>query len=143
MIVSLGKELSLQNIYDTDDFVRSTIHDQLKRFLSSFPKGSVGCVGKYKNGISMDFCEICAEINALKEVVVPYEDNDHSWPDPVKKKFKEIIKKSESVKLVSTGAFNPKKIKDMDSYIINKADYVIDIEISESGPRIKIKKNEP
>lgn len=142
MIVSIGKEICLQNVYDGDDRVRSKVYDQLKKFLSSFPKGSLRCIGKYKNGISMDFCDICAEMNSLKEVVVPYEDNDHCWPDPVKKKFKEIIKKSDSIKLVSTGAFNPKKIKDMDAYILKKIDYIIDIEIINSEPLIKIKKNE-
>lgn len=140
MIVSIGSEICLQNIYDSDDAIRSRIHDQLRKFLISLPKGSLHCIGKYKNGISMDFCGICAEMNALKEVVVPYEDNDHCWPDPIKKKFKEIIKKSDSIKLFSTGAFNPKKIKDMDAYILKKTDYIIDIEITNSGPKIKIKK---
>ena len=90
----------------------------------------------------MDFCEICARIGILKEVVVPYEDNDHSWPDPIKTKFKEIIKKSESIRLVSRGGFNPKKIKDMDDYISKNSDYTINIEISNLTPIVTLIKNE-
>ena len=91
----------------------------------------------------MDFCEICAKINALNEVVVPYEDNDNSWPAPVKNKFKEILKKSKHIKLLSRGAFNQKKLRDMENYVDLISEIIINIEIVNHEPKITIeRKNE-
>jgi len=141
MIVAMNESSILSDIYDSDNPARIKIYNSIRKFLASFPKGTVYCIGKYKNGISMDFCEACSEIGILREVAVPYEDNDHNWPDPIKNKFKKIIKSSNSVVLVSTGGFNPKKIKDMDNYVYKKSDYIINIVSSEKNLEIKMVKN--
>ncbi len=143
MIIAIGKDSLRDEIYDVDSLIRRSVYKRLEVILSSMPKGQFICLGKYKNGISMDFCEICARINALNEVVVPYEDNDNSWPAPVKKKFKDILKKSKHIKLLSRGSFNPKKLRDMESYIDLSSDIIINIEIVNQEPSITIvKKNE-
>jgi hypothetical protein len=43
--------------------------------------------------------------------------------------------------LVSTGGFNPKKIKDMNNYVYKKSDYIINIVSSEKNLEIKVVKN--
>jgi uncharacterized phage-like protein YoqJ len=143
MIVGLGSDSFTIDIYDEDNHIRKSIYSKLEKVLLNFPKGQVKCIGKYKNGISMDFCGICAKMNSLQEVLVPYEDNDNSWPDPVKIKFKEILKKSKQIRLLATGGFNPKKIREMDLYINKTADLVIDIRMSNNQIHLSIaRKNE-
>lgn len=143
MIIAIGKDCLRDEIYDEDSLIRRSVYKKLESIMTSIPKGQVICLGKYKNGISMDFCEICAKINALNEVVVPYEDNDNSWPAPVKNKFKEILKKSKHIKLLSRGAFNPKKLRDMENYVDLSSDIIINIEIVNHEPKITIeRKNE-
>ena len=75
--------------------------------------------------------------------MVPSEDNDNSWPEPIKIKFKEILKKSKQIRLLATGGFNPKKIKEMDLYINKTADLVIDIRMNNNQIHLSIaRKNE-
>ena len=89
----------------------------------------------------MDFCEICAKNNLLQEVIIPYKDNDNSWPNPIKERFKKILKQSRNIRTLSAGTFNPKKIKEMDSYVSGKSDIIIEITIVNSDPVITIVRN--
>lgn len=129
MKIGLGKDLICSNIYDADDKSRKKIYSRLEVFLKSLNLKDIKCVGKYKNGLSMDFCEICSEMNILSEVVKPYEENDSSWPAPIKNKFKKILKKSKNINLLCDGGFNPKKMKEMDSYVEKMCDLLINVEV--------------
>jgi hypothetical protein len=142
MIIALGQELLNSNIYDEDSIVRSRIRNRIELILKSLPADS-RCLGKYKNGISMDFCQICANMNILQEVIIPYEDNDNSWPIPIKSKFADIVKKSKKTKLLHKGGFNPKKLKDMDAYASTSSDIIINITINNGVEKITlVAKNE-
>jgi len=138
MIIGIGKEAIISNIYDEDDVVRQRIRSQLERILQDMPKGQIFCVGKYKNGISMDFCKICANMNILNEVVVPYDGNDWGWPAPIKNQFQTILDKAKRVKRLHNGGFNPKKIKDMEAYISKMSDIVINITVDSDEVKINL-----
>jgi hypothetical protein len=140
MIITLDQELLNSNIYDEDSSVRIRVRSRIESILSQLPAG-YRCIGKYKNGLSMDFCQICAKLNMLQEVVIPYEDNDNSWPIPIKNRFADIVKKSKKVKLMHKGGFNPKKIKDMDLYAATSSDLILNITISNGVEKITLVTN--
>jgi len=91
----------------------------------------------------MDFCSLCADMDILSEVIVPYEDNDITWPMPVKTKFQYILNQAKKIKLLNDGGFNPRKIKEMDLYVNTVSDMVIYISIDRDREKITvIKKHE-
>ena len=142
MIITLGQELLNSNIYDEDSVVRTRIRNRMEIILKSLSP-NYRCIGKYKNGISMDFCQICANLNILQEIVIPYEDNDNAWPIPIKTRFADIVKKSKKTKLLHKGGFNPKKLKDMDAYTFASSDLLINITIINGVEKITlVAKNE-
>jgi hypothetical protein len=140
MKISLGQENVFDNVYDQDDKDRIRIRAAIRDFIKRNKHLKIRCVGKYKNGLSMDFCQVCAEENILEEIVVPYEDNDSCWPDPIKNKFELIAKKSRKVVLLSRGGFNPKKLKEMDLYIQDKSDLIININRIRSSVQVTIER---
>jgi len=140
MIVTLGQELLNSDIYDEDSVIRIRIRNRIETILKDLPAG-YRCIGKYKNGLSMDFCQICAKLNMLQEIVIPYEDNDNAWPTPIKNRFADIVKKSKKIKLMHKGGFNPRKIKDMDLYTTSSSDVTIDITIFNGVEKITVIKN--
>ena len=99
---------------------------------------TISWFGFFKNGISMDFCKICANMNILNEVVVPYDGNDWGWPTPIKNQFQTILDKAKRVKRLHNGGFNPKKIKDMEAYINKMSDIVIDISVDSNEVKINL-----
>jgi len=68
------------------------------------------------------------ELDKLDTVYIPYKDNDKKWPTPYQKNSKQIIKKAKSIKIMSRGGFNTKKINQVQDIIEKNSKIILLIE---------------
>lgn len=141
-MISIKDHSNIDNLYEEDDPNRVALYGFFHKVLSRLKSKGYRCLATYTAGINIDFCRACSELDMLETVYVPYKGNDKKWPMPYQKSSKKIIKQANSIKTLSKGGFNTKKIKQAHDIIESKSKIVLTIERTKSNFTVTIESNE-
>jgi len=127
-MISIKDKSNIENLYEEDDPSRLALSEFFKKVLSRLKCKGYGCLASYTAGLNIDFCRACLDLDMLDTVYIPYKDNDKKWPTPYQKNSKQIIKKAKSIKIMSRGGFNTKKINQVQDIIEKNSKIILLIE---------------
>jgi len=141
-MISIKDLSNIDNLYEEDDPNRMALSSFFRKVLSRLKNKGYRCLATYTAGLNIDFCRACSDLDMLDTVYIPYKGNDKKWPTPYQNSSKKIIKQANSIKTLSKGGFNTKKIKDAHDIIESKSKIILTIERTKSSFTVTIESNE-
>lgn len=77
------------------------------------------------NGMAIGFdqlvAEVCVELNIPYLAAIPFIGQDKLWPPAIKDRYRELITKAHSVKIISSGHYEAWKMHARNKYIVDNS----------------------